>query len=127
MYEVKTIEIRDSATFIPAIAIKLEHAVVNPLQVNPEERERERYLLSRSGFGMTPRDHARFVLLVSLTSYKAAYDPYEWGTTARTMYFAHQHLIDNWEDVESGGVVDVQFLLDETSEPKQSERITSPY
>jgi hypothetical protein len=43
----KAFEIRDRATFIPAIAVRLDPA-----------DERERYLIARCGFGVTPSAQA---------------------------------------------------------------------
>lgn len=98
--EVKLIEIRDANTFIPAMAI----------QVSGEDG----YLMSRAGFGDP------MIYLVTLATQKAGYDPYGWGN--RTMSVAHQWIEANWEAVTDGIVVDVEFILGETSEPKISEQ-----
>ena len=42
------------------------------------------------------------------------------------MTAAHQHIIENFDEIEHGGLVDVEFILGETEEPKTSER-HSPY
>lgn len=99
----KFIEIRDRATTIPALAFDISK------QDDP--------LAWRAGFG----DHPCIYLLM-LSSEKAAYDPYSsvWGG-ARTMPIAHQWLAEHWAEVKSGDVVDVQFILGETSAPKASE------
>ncbi len=51
------------------------------------------------------------------------YDPKRWRGDARTMPAAHQELIDNWDRYGSGGVLDVEFVLGETTVPKKSERL----
>lgn len=51
----KIIEIRDSGTFIPALAIRLG-----------SPNERERYLLSRSGFGHTFEDQIEYIVLCKI-------------------------------------------------------------
>lgn len=102
----KILEIRDSATFIPAVAIKLR-----------AETPLESYYLLRSGF-LSGND----VLIVKLVDGSASFDPVEWGT-ARTMGVAHRYVVQNFDALENGAVVDVEFILGETSEPKVSERL----
>jgi hypothetical protein len=108
---VKTIEVRDRATFIPMLAIKLEPA-----------DERDRYLLARSGYGVAPEVQARYVVLVELTSMRCQHDAYSWGS-ARTIGVVHLHLEEHFDDVPNGAVIDVQFLLGETPKPKRSEAL----
>lgn len=108
--EVKTIEIRDSATFIPAIAIRLESRSLPEL-----------WLLSRAGFGSNPITN--YILLIHLEGMRIQYDPYEWQGGSRTMPVAHKWLEENWKDVKSGDVVCVEYILGERSEKKISERI----
>lgn len=108
----KTIEVRDAATFIPVLAVKLE-----------PECEEDRYLLARAGYGTNPERQGEYVLLLRLDG--PHYDPYSHGT-ARTLAVAHEWLIANFDLARPGEVVDVQFLLGETAEPKRSERLTAP-
>jgi len=105
----KAIEIRDAATFIPAVAIKMEPA-----------NEAQRYLMARVGF----HDGDDVVLMVMNTQLATA-DPYEWtslGMGPRTMPVVHQWLLQHFDEVTDGDVVDVEFILGETSAPKVSER-----
>lgn len=51
----KIIEIRDSGTFIPALAIRLG-----------SPNEAERYLLARSGFGRTMEDQSEYIVLCKI-------------------------------------------------------------
>lgn len=95
----KFVEIRDAATFIPALAIEISGA--------------DGYLARRAGFG------ERCVELIHLASQRCAYDPYEWNN--RTMQAAHLYLIKEWDAICDGQVVDVQFILGETLAPKWSE------
>lgn len=104
----KTVEIRDRGTFIPALAIRLD----------PSD-ERDRYLLGRSGFGTTPEAQGSYVLLVNLVK-DAPYDAFGHGP-ARTLGVVHRHLLAHFDDVPNGAVVDVEFLLGESAEPKSSE------
>lgn len=107
--QVRVIEIRDRATFIPAVAIKTDPA-----------NEGQRYLIRRSGYG----DHFSDVILTRIAggSGHTTCDPYDWGSGARTMQVAHEWIRDNFDWINDGDVVDVQFILGETKEPKRSER-----
>jgi len=98
----KFIEIRDSATFIPALAIAVTGF--------------DDYLAGRAGFGPEPT-----VILIHLQTMKSACDPYDWGG-ARTMPNAHAFIQEHWRNLASGDVVDVQYILGETKVPKISER-----
>ena len=42
----------------------------------------------------------------------------------RTMPTAHKWIIENWDELEHGQVVDVEFILGIASEPKIAERLT---
>lgn len=101
--ETKLFEIRDSATFIPALGIRIEG--------------NDGYLARRAGFGRP------CIYLIHMTGERCSYDRYNWNN--RTMSVAHQYIEENWETLNSGDVVDVQFILKETTEPKQSEQVTT--
>jgi hypothetical protein len=112
----KTFEVRDRMTFIPVLAVRLDPGC-----------EEDRYLLARSGYGLTAAGQAEYVQLMNLHggSGDSKCDPEEWGD-ARTMSTAHQYIIDNFEALPSGSVVDVQFILKETKSPVESDRLASP-
>jgi len=107
----KTIEIRDDGTMIPALAVKLTPAC-----------EADRYLLARAGYGVTPERQGKYVLLIRITggSGQSECDSSEWGDGAGTMSVAHQWLIDHFDEIGSGAVVDVEYILGETAAPKRS-------
>lgn len=108
---VKAVEIRDAATFIPALAIKMEpHWPGN------------RYLLRRLGYAFDPPS----VLVINLATGRAEYDQHAWG--GRTMPVAHAWITENFDDMRDDGeqVVDVEFILGETTEPKRSESYEAP-
>ncbi len=104
----KTIEILDRMTCIPALAIQLTPGC-----------ERDRALLAHAGYGLTPLDQREYVILVNLTSAKASNDPYAWGD--RTMTQAHLHIVERFDRLTSGDVVDVECVLGETPAPRPSE------
>jgi len=97
----KLLEIRDRATFIPALAI----------QVSGEDG----YLLRRAGFGDP------LIYLIALATQKCQYDPWSWGN--RTMNTAHQYIEREWNTLKDGDVIDVEFILGESTTPKRSEQL----
>ena len=105
--QAKALEIRDEATFIPALAVNM-----NP--VNDEQR----YLLRRCGYAC---DDAPNVIVTRLSGDgMASNDPYAWG--GRTWPVAHDWIINHWDSLKDGDVVDVSFILGETPTKKVSER-----
>lgn len=120
MMEVKLIELRDRGTFIPMMAIRLTWRDLT-----------ERFLLRRAGFGdeqIAPESSSEepYVIMCSLVDgdIGAQYDPYHWKNQ-RTFGTSHRYLIKYWNVVQSGQVVDVEYILGETQQPKQSELITA--
>ncbi len=111
--ESKLFEIRDSATFIPILAVRFTPA-----------NEQESYLLARSGYGLDPDYQGAYVILCRIVGGEldVGATPNHWGGT-RTLSTAHHYIINNWEELTSGDVVDVEFILGETSGPKVSERL----
>lgn len=95
----KLFEIRDAATFIPALAILVS-------------RE-DGYLMRRAGFGDP------CIYLIKLATEQCAYDPYTWDN--RTMAVAHDYIEKHWDELRDGQVIDVQFILGETMVSKESE------
>jgi hypothetical protein len=111
MIESKVLEIRDEGTFIGALAIRM-------LGTTPTQT----YYLRRCGY---PADGSSIMLMV-LHDGRATNDPYEWpslGKGVRTMSNAHNWIIDHYDKLSDGDVVDVQVILGETKEPKVSERM----
>jgi hypothetical protein len=106
--KVKTLEIRDAGTFIPMLAVDM----------NPENND-QHYLLRRCGY---PCDAAPNILLTNLAAdgTPAWNDPYAWG--GRTRPVAHNWIIEHWNELMDGDVVDVEFILGEKPAPKISER-----
>lgn len=102
MIEIKRAEIRDRLTFIGAIALRITG--------DPADR-----LMWRMGFSDNP-----LVALVKLSSDEWRTDPYQWPDS-RTMGQAHLWLAEHWEEHADGAVIDVEFILGETTHPKLSE------
>lgn len=106
--EIKLLEIRDSGTFMPHMAIKLE-----------PRSEEERWLLARAGYGSSQD----YILFHPLCTNEIQYDYYSWQRGARTVPIAHKYVYEKWNELKSGDVIDVQVILGETSEKKISERL----
>lgn len=104
---VKMFELRDRATFIPVICIEMTQENL---------RDQESWLLRKAGYD----DLSRCILLVRAEGGKANYDPYAWGD--RTFTIAHDYISKFWEILTPGEVIDVSFILKETTEKKVSER-----
>lgn len=112
--QTKALEIRDEGTFIAALAVDM-----NPSFGRPHS-EAQKYLLRRCGY---PCDGRPNVILTRLDGNgQATNDPYAWG--GRTWPAAHHWIIEHWNEINDGDVVDVSFILGETKAPKVSERFT---
>lgn len=92
--EVKLFEIRDRATCVPAMAVRVSRD--------------DGPIMRRAGFGDP------MVVLTMLATAKTEWDPYNWGPS-RTMQPAHLHIEANWDKLSSGDVIDVRVLLGETT------------
>lgn len=102
----KVFEVRDRATFIPVLA--------TPLGSSPEP---EGYLERRAGFGQ----FTGLVVVTQLLSMTSNCDAFEWPN--RTMHEAHKYIKDHFNELQPGQVIDVEYILGETEEPKVSERL----
>jgi len=119
--EVKLFEVRDQATLIPAMGIAL---------IASATRSADQWLLERAGYAREqiwpamPEGYERYVIFIRLggDAIEAQHDPYAWSTHARTIPVAHRHVVENWDALESGDVIDVEYLMGKRPEPKRSER-----
>ena len=110
---IKFLEVRDRFTFIPCFAFK-------PSEVNSiaEHGPVPCYLVMSAGYG-AGRDAVVFGRLDHPGHTQC--DPYEWNTGARTMPQAHAWVEKEWDNIKSGDVIDVEFILGETKEKKMSQ------
>ena len=104
--ETKIIEIRDVGTYIPVLCVEMK-----------SNDRIEQYHLRRLGFG-----DRRLIQVVHISRKVNQYDPFAWAD--RTMFRAHEFILNNWDELRSGDVVDVEYILGEKDVPKQSERLT---
>jgi hypothetical protein len=103
----KSVEIRDRNTFVPALAIATDTS----------RWAGDTYLLRRAGYGPGSRE----VILVRLADGRSRGDPHQWGG-CRTMTTAHDYIRECWDQIGDGAVVDVRTILGETPAPCVSER-----
>jgi hypothetical protein len=106
--EIKCLEIRDAMTFIPVICIR-------PVPTNKAQH----YLLCRDGYSGDLRE--RCIIYIDAQCRGVSYDPYNWPANPRTHRVAHLHIEKYWHDLRDGDVIDVEFILGETSSKKISE------
>ena len=108
----KLFEVRDRATFLPVLAVRLDRC-------NMKLFNGERYLIGRCGYGSPGA-----VLLTALNGGRVANcDPYAWGD--RTLTTAHRFIEYNFDELDSGAVVDVEYILQEKACAAESERFGS--
>lgn len=102
--DTKLIEIRDEGTHIPALAIQLTRD--------------DGYPAARAGFSKHPH-----IILVDLNSNRSQDDSNKWPPRdGRTLRMAHNFLETNWSQVEHNGVLDVRFIMGETTAPAPSDQ-----
>ena len=104
--ETKMLEIRDRGTKVLVLAISTN-------RVDPKED----LFWMVEGFG--PDD----VIVVRCERQEAHYDPFAWSD-ARTMRNAHLYIKEHFDEIPNFSVVDVEYILKETNEPKQTETWT---
>lgn len=109
--EVKMFEVRDRGTILPVLAIRLSAA-----------NDFEEFLLSRAGYGANNNSFKGYVILISIdgTDMRAKHNAFDWDN--RTLRTAHSHIHDYYDELKSGSVIDVEYLLEETETAKKSER-----
>lgn len=103
----KLIEIRDRGTCIVALCIDM-----NP--VNDVEHQGLR------AYGYPCNGVPNIMITHSSGGRIATNDPYHWND--RTWRTAHHRIIEEWDTLKDGDVVDVEFALGETTSKKVTER-----
>lgn len=118
--EVKILEIRDRATMIAALCVDMNPGNNLPGTETPEGIFlTELWYLRKYGYAGDGRPNIGITHLAA-NGTKFTNDPYEWG--GRTWPVAHNYIIEHWDELQTGDVIDVEFILGETDKPKVSER-----
>lgn len=102
------LEVRDAATFIPVIAIRTRSD-------NPQEA----WLLRAAGWSDSGND---VMIIRADGDGKINRFPFDHPVGARTMPVAHRYIVDHWDELNPGDVVDVEYILGLSNSLKQSER-----
>lgn len=112
--ETKLFEVRDRMTFLPVICVKLN--AVN---------EAERYLLAMTGYGLQTKKQSEYILMGRLRDGQLQPTPFdhEGYPSVRTLGAAHQHILKHWDELESGTVIDIEYIKGETEAPKVTQRL----
>lgn len=103
----KTFEIRDRSTTIMVVATP-----------TVSQNAAESFAFRREGY----HKDSHFILVTCIHNLYTEYDPFKWPD--RTMKQAHLHIEKNFNELESGSVIDIEYILGEVKEPKISERLT---
>lgn len=106
----KVFEVRDEATNIGVIATKMVGEV-------PDED----YELERNGFTSSNN----LVLVTQLSNSKSSWDAFDWQNGTRTMFEAHKYIEEHFDELRSGDVIDVRFILGEVNKPCKSDKFYS--
>jgi hypothetical protein len=117
--KVKLLELRDEGTFIPLLCVDMNPTIPESPYGTKADPGAQRYLLRRCGY---PCDGEPNIAITHLScdGMACSNDSYFWSD--RTYAVAHRYIIEHWADLKDGDVIDVQFILGETKEPKVSER-----
>lgn len=103
----KLFEVRDRGTTLVLMATRLGSRTYIESQ-----------MLVRCGFVSTED----YVLIGALDGGKfdVTYDKFD-HRHSRTKFAAYGYIQDNWDRLETGAVIDVEFILGETAQPKERE------
>jgi hypothetical protein len=107
--KIKLFEVRDHATFIGVFAFR------------PTSEDRlETGILKRCGWHTQENaSEAIYLGVLSPSGEPVHYDPYD--QPHRTLRVAHHYIAEHFDTLESGAVIDVEFISGEVSTPKESE------
>lgn len=129
--QLKLFELRDKGTFIPIFAFRCRSDIAAGLPqriarefAGDEAAEpfwaagwRQDWLLKRAGYG---DQQDGLVMVGSLAGGHCHYDAFSFGS-ARTYQTAVAYIQENWDELDDGAVICVEFILGERDEPKPSE------
>lgn len=105
-------EVRDRGTCMKVLALKPSGFT-----------EADNWLWGQAGYSSKPETQAHYVIAIDISDPPGIvqYDPYAWDN--RTMRHAHAYIREHWDELQSGAVIDVQYIRGETTEPKPSDRM----
>jgi|WetSurMetagenome_2_1015567.scaffolds.fasta_scaffold437084_2 hypothetical protein len=107
--ETKLFEMRAAATNIPVLAVRL-----NPTNA------KDTWLLGRAGYGMHGYSQAKYIMVMKLEGEPDA-STQEYSHESHAMQVTQKYLNEHFDDLESGAVIDTQFIEGKTFTPVESD------
>lgn len=104
---IKMVEIRDTCTIIPVFAIRIF-----------PQTEEEKFIVKNYHYGNYESSFPR-VILASVYSPWVYVNNYS-ENRGRTMAIAHKYIEENFDEISSCEVIDVEFILREVENPCKS-------
>jgi hypothetical protein len=123
--ETKLFELRDVGTFIPLLCVKpeAERPHASDCKLHQDQTDDcscgvafENKMAWRYGY----RDSGSVIVThMSVPDRGCQNDPHAWGD--RTFQVAHDYIRKHWDELKSGALIDVRFILGESITPCESE------
>lgn len=129
--QAKALELRDKGTFVAILCVDMNPPQYPVASMEPRDKEEDhaltiaqRNLLRRVGYACDGRPN---IIMTRLSGDgQATNDPYSWKGDTRTFPVAHAWIIEHWSELSDGDVVDVEYILGESTVKKTSERFFIP-
>jgi len=120
--DVKFFEVRDRGTHMFCMGTLIG---ISPEQFEKDSTAAKRVtrMLVRGGYAPGPGHMIMFGSMSEPCRFSC--DPYEHGKT-RTLGAAHDFVAEHWDLLKTGDVIDVEYILGETCEIKESEFVGDP-
>lgn len=106
--ESKVFEVRDRMTFIPLIAVRMNHREADERYLVRQAGWREEFLFGRMSNDSIALEHVA-----------------RWRHCA-TLGTACEFIAQNWEALENGAVIDSEYIRGESKQPKVKQRLENP-
>lgn len=119
MLETKVFEVRDRCTLIPILATRLFS--------EDRSNKAERKLVEREGFfevDLPGKNRLPIIIVTKLRTLDTYFSVHDCTNkeVGRTLPVAMKYIqAGRWATLRSGDVIDVEFILKETAQPKESE------
>jgi hypothetical protein len=84
------------------------------------DNDDQRKMLVDAGWPQGPERYFPGGILIDLNSYEAQSRRRLW--TTRTMRVAHEFLDKHYQTIRDGDIIDIQYILKETTSPKKREK-----
>jgi hypothetical protein len=109
--ETKLFELRDRVTMIPIMATRLEAA-----------NEQEAWILGNSGFGVGRQSHMKYIMMGELIGGGRVWTSDPFKQPIEELRQAHMYILEHFDDLEHGAVIDLEYIRGERDTPSKSDR-----